>query len=167
MTPSDRIKLGLVSAGFLAMGAVFTYGALIEPFKHFLDAREWKSTTCEIVSSRVYRQTYGRYPDFRLDITYRYTVGGRAYVGTRYKLVIVSSNGYGGMADIVARLLPGTRTECWFDPASPSEAVIDRGLSASLLGGLVPLIFVIAGGVGLYFALFGTWKTGVLPMSGP
>ena len=64
----------------------------------------------------------------------------------------MSTSGYGGKAAIVARLRPGTLTDCWINPADPSDAVIERGPTADLWFGFIPLVFIVIGGGGMYAA---------------
>ena len=106
-----------------------------------LSARQWRSASCEIISSRV--QTSPGSEDgsmYRVDVTYRYFVDDRRL---RRRPIPVhrawSTSGYRGKAAIVARLRPGTRTECWVNPANPGDAVIERGLTADLWFVLIPL----------------------------
>jgi len=84
-------------------------------------------------------------------MTYRYLVDDRGHVGDRYQFVRAASTGYRGKAAIVARLRPGTRTACWVNPANADDAVIERGPTAELWYILVPMVFVIIGGAGVYF----------------
>ncbi len=77
------------------------------------------------------------------------------------------SSGYRGKAAIVARLRPGTRTECWVNPANPGDAVIERGLTSDLWLGLIPLLFMIIGGAGTCFAAVGRGRFSGLTSSKP
>jgi hypothetical protein len=94
-------------------------------------------------------------------IEYRYQVDDRAYAGSRYQFSRGLTNTFRGKSAIVARLRPGTRTACWVDPANPAEAVIDRGLTADLWIGLVPLLFIVIGAGGIYFMAGGRAPRGL------
>ena len=121
-----------------------------------LAARQWQSGSCEIISSRVQTSPGSEGGSvYRVDVTYRYFVDDRGFVGGRYQFMDWSTSGYRGKAAIVARLRPGSRTDCWVNPASPDDAVIDRGLTADLWFVLIPLLFIAVGGAGMTFGVFG------------
>jgi hypothetical protein len=128
----------------LAAGLAAGFKSFGMPFLQILSARGWRDASCEIVSSRVDGGN-----TYRVDVTYRYFVDDRGYLGDRYKFALGSSAGYRWKAAIVARLAPGTRTACWVNPADPTDAVIERGLTADLWFGLMALIPIIIGGGGI------------------
>jgi len=152
---------------FFAVGSAFFIGVVGRPFLHLLSARHWQSASCEIISSRVQTIHGDDGSTYRVDVTYRYFVDDRAYVGNRYQFMDWSSSGFRGKAAIVARLGPGTRTECWVNPDNASDAVIERGLTADLWLGLIPLVFIVVGGGGMYFVAFGRGQFGSLKSARP
>jgi hypothetical protein len=162
-----RAAVFLFFGVFFAMGAAFGIGFFGKPLLHMLSARHWRSAPCEIISSSVHTNHGSNGPTYRVDVTYRYFVDDRGYVGDRYQFGGWSSSGYRGKAAIVALLGPGTRTECWVNPANPGDAVIERGLTAEVWFGLIPLLFTIIGGAGMYFAAFGRGRFSGLTSSKP
>ena len=148
-------RVFLFFAVFLVIGAAFGIGIFGKPLVHMLAARQWRSASCEIVSSSVYTTQSSDGSMYRVDVTYRYFVDDRRLVGDRYQFMDWSTSGSRGKAAIVARLTPGTRTECWVNPANAGDAVIDRGPTADLWFGLIPLVFIVVGGCGIYVAAAG------------
>jgi hypothetical protein len=140
---------------FLAIGLAFCIGAFGKPLLQMQSARHWRGTSCEIISSDVKANHSDGSPTYRVDVTYRYFVDDRGYVGDRYQFIKMSSSGYRGKAAIVARLRPRTRTDCWVNPANPRDAVIERGPTADLWYALIPLVFVVIGGAGIAAAALG------------
>lgn len=52
--------------------------------------------------------------------------------------------------------MPGEQAVCYVNPNDPTEAVLERGFTNELYLGLIPLIFVLVGGSGLFFTLRGS-----------
>jgi hypothetical protein len=115
------------------------YVILIYPAMRMLRAREWTETPCVIQDSEVSHHSDGTYS---VDISYTYRVGGQTLTSDRYSLTESSSSGFDAKQAIVDRYPAGSRTVCFVNPADPSDAVIERGFTAGLLWGLVPLMFM-------------------------
>lgn len=160
-----RLAVFLFFFVFFAAGAAFGIAAFGRPLLSMVSARNWQSASCEIISSRVENRSSSDGSSYRVDVTYRYFVDDRSYVGNRYQFMNWSTSGYGGKAAIVGRLRPGTRTDCWVNPDNPGDAVIERGPTVDLLFGLIPLLFMSIGGAGIYFAAFGRDRVSVLMSS--
>jgi len=88
-----------------------------------------------------------------VNVFYRYTFNGREFKANRYNFMGGSSSGYDSKRAIVNRLPPGTETVCYVNPAEPTQAVLERGFTAEMWFGLIPLVFVLIGGGGLFFTL--------------
>jgi hypothetical protein len=156
--------------GFL--GFIAALGLLFAIFGVFfifdgLEARSWPSANGEVVSTRVQRHTFMQqkveYSESRREarrtyypeITYRWTVDGQSYTGSRWALG-ESHPDYKERpeAEKAAAGYPsGMAIDVYYDPADPSQPVLDRSLK---LGAFVPLplglLFLAAGIVGLRFA---------------
>jgi hypothetical protein len=152
---------------FFAIGAGVGGWFFGKPLLSILAARQWRSASCEIISSRVHTNRDSEGSTYRVDVTYRYFVNDQPYVGRRYKFSSMSTSGYRGKAAIVARLAPGTRTDCWINPADPADAVIERGPTADLWFGLIPLMFLLVGGAGMYGAATARGRFAALSSSKP
>ena len=137
---------------FAVMGLAFSYFLLVRPLTKILLARDWAPTDCTILSSGVGRHSGSKGGStYSVDVLYRYQFNGREYQSSRYKFATASTSGYDGKAEIVRRLAPGTTTTCYVNPTAPDEAVLDRGFTADLLFGLIPLVFICVGFGGFYF----------------
>jgi hypothetical protein len=147
------------TAAFAALVFVFG-GAMLVPFAglplwRIAVARDWPAVSCEIVSSRVKYSGGKGGGTYSPEIVYRYQIGGRSYTAARYKFMEGSSSGRASKAEIVARFPPGSGAVCYVNPDDPFDAVIERGFTADLGWGLIPLIFVLIGAVGLAASIFG------------
>jgi hypothetical protein len=143
---------------FLAIGCLFSYFVLWQPWSQWLSARFWEATPCRIESSQVVESSDSDGSTYKVDVTYSYEVEGAVIRGTRYDFLKMSSSGYDGKAAIVARYPPGTQATCWVNPKNRTESVLSRDFSLSYLVGLFPLIFVAVGAGGIVWALRQGWK---------
>lgn len=144
---------------FLAAGLAASWFLLVKPVREFLAARSWAEITCVVEASRVEESSDSDGTTYRPVIDYTYTYGGREYRSSRYQFMEVSSSGYRGKAQLVARYPPGARRPCYVNPDSPAEAVLNRDLGWSYLFGLLPLAFVAVGAGGLLFTLRGGFQS--------
>jgi hypothetical protein len=90
---------------------------------------------------------------YKVEVEYRYSVGGESYTSRRYSFMDIASNLRGGKEAAVQRYRPGSQAECFVNPRRPAEAVLNRGLTADALFGLLPLAFVAVGVGGIWFVL--------------
>lgn len=117
-------------------------------------SRFWTPVDCEIVSSSVGRHSGDSGPTYSIDVRYRYRFEGAEFLGDRYEFLGGSSSGYDGKQEVVDALPEGSMTTCYVDPDDPNEAVLYRGFSWVYLFALLPLVFIVVGGVGIGWALF-------------
>lgn len=89
---------------------------------------------------------------YKADVTYRYKVQGRDYSSERVSLADFSSSG-GRAQGIVDRYPDGATVAVYYNPASPSEAVLERGNTTGI--GVLYIIGGIFAAAGLAF-LFGS-----------
>lgn len=145
-----------MGAGFFLLFALFGAGFLIPlfvmPAWGIVRAQNWKAVPCTIISSQVRTHSDSDGSTYSIDILYRYVYEGKEYQSSRYKFMGGSSSGRSGKQRIVDRYRPGTKATCYVNPDAPYEAVIDRGFTADMLFGLIPLVFV-AVGVGGFFGM--------------
>jgi hypothetical protein len=143
--------LGCFLSVFLLLALAGTVFLFIVPVARVIAARNWRPTPCVILKSEVgvHRGSKGG-KTYSIDVTYEYQVEGERHVSTRYQFNTGSSIGYDGTKAIVNRLRPGTSATCYVDRRDPSAAVLERGFTADILFGLIPLIFVLVGGAVLY-----------------
>lgn len=120
------------------------YLLVVRPFMRVREARDWAAVPCRVISSEVVRtSSTGNRDVYRVEITVRYTVGGKVYTANRYDLMgDTGSGGYQRKARLVASYPPGRETTCFADPSDPTQAVINREYPARMWWGLLPLIFL-------------------------
>lgn len=148
-----RWAMGLFSGVFLLVGLGAFCALGVRPALKLLDAREWREVECRVLSSEVRSHRSDDSTTYSVYILYAYEVGGREFRSDRYDFMGGSSSGYDSKAEVVAQYPAGGRARCFVDPEAPGEAVLDRDFRAVYLIGLLPLLFVVAGLVGLLFAL--------------
>lgn len=146
-----RAVASVVFLVFLLAGLGLLYGIFLRPVGKILAARSWRKTPCVVVASRVRSHRGDDRPTYSVDILYAYEVGGREYRSGRYGFFGGSSSGHSGKAAIIKQHPPGKKAVCYVDPADPTEAVLERGATWHLLGGLIPLVFVLVGAGGLLY----------------
>lgn len=106
---------------FVVVGSVTGFFMSAQPLYRVYVAQGWTPTACEVVSSRIVRGDDTARPD----IVYRYTIGGRQYTANRYNFMPGTTSD-STVPAVVAKHAPGTKFECYVDPADPSNAVINR-----------------------------------------
>jgi len=150
---------GMLFGGvFLVVGVALTHMLFVKPLLGVLAARNWPQVPCEIVSSEVAEHDGDDGRTYSVEITYRYTVGGRQYLSNRYKFMRGSSSGYRAKAQVVKRHPAGSRAFCYVNPADPTEAVFDRSWSGAMWFGLIPVAFALVGG-GLAYGMMKQWRS--------
>ena len=149
---------------FAAAGTLTLWMFTIRPFWGIVDGQSWVETPCTIVSSEVEVHLDGEGNTYSIEIKYDYDFNGRPYRGERYHFMYgMSSSGRSGKQKVVDRYPVGLQTSCYVDPDDPSEAVLNRGLTADLWWGLFSLPFLAVGYGGL---LYGTGILGKGKKSG-
>ena len=138
-----QVGFGMI---FVLVGGGFFIGMALLPALHLLEAQWWEATSCTIVSSTVRSHQSDDGTTYSVDILYEYEWDGGLWRSNSSSFVTWSSSGYDSKAEQVAQHPPGSTTVCFVDPDDPTRAVLERGLSLGYLLGLLPLIFVVAGG---------------------
>ncbi len=139
-----RKRVQRVAGVVLILAGAGVTAALLPWMLGPIRARGWHRVPAEVVSSKVRRHESTDSDGhtsvtWKLDILYRYEIGGVTYHSNRYGFVGGSSSGSYGKRDIARRYPPGSRIRVWVDPSDPTRAVIQRGYGAAHLLGLVPL----------------------------
>lgn len=149
-----KIPLILFLSLFSLFGAVFFFFFFVRPVVKVVAARSWPELDCRILSSQVgvHSGSEGG-STYSIDIAFEYEWRNEKYRSDRYDFMGGSSSGRSGKEEVVSRHPAGSKALCYVNPGDPSEAVLDRGFRPVMLVGLVPLLFVAAGAVGIYFTL--------------
>ena len=147
------VLFGLVFAG--AGAAMFVFMTVL-PVAGMLSATGWEPVPCTVVSSQVTTNSDSDGTTYGVEITYRYEIDGRSYTSARRSFGgHGSSSGRSGKEKFVAEHPAGKALTCYVDPDDPSQAVLNRGLSLSLLWGLFPLPFLLIGLAVMWFGVRG------------
>lgn len=93
--------------------------------------QSWKPITAVIthaqVEERQVQTRYGQVTEYRPDITYVYTLGGKDHAGSRvHPAGDYWSRSQSVAAAPVARYTPGARVLAHYNPAKPDQAVLTR-----------------------------------------
>jgi Protein of unknown function (DUF3592) len=132
---------------FVTVGIAIGYFLSFRPLYLVYQARSWTAADCEVISSRVAASGKTSRPD----IQYRYRIADRSYTSDRYNFMTGSTSD-STVADTVERHGPGTRFQCYVDPADPTQAVINRDVTYWYYFGLV--FFVGFAGIPLLVGTF-------------
>lgn len=153
---------GLFVLLFAGLGAFLIYNS-IRSRKKAAASQGWPVVSGEILEARVVHDVSTDSDGDRRDsytpaVRYSYAVGGHAYSGK--KLSFGGQTGYGSQAKAQAALnsypLGGT-VRVYYNPADPSEAVLERQAGGATVSLVLGIIFVAAslcaGCPGLAYAL--------------
>lgn len=144
--------VGFFAIFFLA-GAGFLYAMFLRPLYGVWQSRSWQPAPCVVESSRVQSHRGDDGTTYSVDILYAYEFRGVPYKSSRYGFFDFSSSGRAAKQRIVRQYPPGRKTTCYVNPANPSQAVLNRGMTHELWFGLLPLVFVAVGLGGMIFAV--------------
>ena len=125
----------------------------------------WVKVPCEILHSGVGSHSGNKGgTTYSVEVLYRYQFKGNSYSSSRYQFFDGSSSGYDSKQDIVQTLPPHHKTFCYVDPTDPAYAVLNKNSYQIFLFGLIPVVFMVVGGLGLVSALRGS--SSAMPESG-
>ncbi len=143
----------LFFGAFLAAGLFFSW-AIVNAVVQATATRSWTRTSCTIESSGARRTGHADSP-YGFDVSYAYQADGATYQSKRISLSTAGYSDYSKVESALERYRPGAGVECWFDPKNPSQAVLEQSSRAIGFFILLPLVFVLIGGGGVY----AMWRT--------
>jgi hypothetical protein len=145
--PNDTLVIG--GAGLVLIAALWP------TLRRTWRTRRWRSAAATILES--WLDDGGGDPrDRRAKVCarYRYSAGGATFVGERLAFTSPVHRSAIGAERHLKQLSPGKRIEIWYDPANPSDAVIERAVSRThYLVAAIALYFVLDALVNLAIAL--------------
>ncbi len=147
------IFMPLFFSAFLIIGLIATFfmGAL--PAMRIMSAKGWKKVPCTVISSRLNSKRHDKSTTYMINILYEYEIDGKKFRSNRYNFFSGSTSSKDWKSAVVYSHHPGKKTFCFVNPGNPEEAVLSRAWSTDMLFGLIPLIFVIVGGIGLAYSV--------------
>lgn len=138
---------------FLVIGMLFSWKFLITPVIKIIQAQTWVKTPCKVISSTVEEKSDSDGSTYKVNIEYKYIFNDVEYQSNQYNFISTYTSGYKAKANIIRNYPPNYITNCYVNSHNPSQAVINPGISADLIYGIIPLIFVLVGGGGIAFVI--------------
>jgi len=126
-------------------GLVAIKPILLTPLQKTNAAKTWDAVTATVVSSKVKSHRGDDSTTYSPYIGYRYEVGGEEFMGDQYTFMGGSSSGRDSKTAIIRQYPKGHEFKVYVNPNDPTESVINREASKSLLFGLIPLVFICVG----------------------
>jgi hypothetical protein len=149
--------LGLFGLPFFAVGFGFLILSVLPSLYDGWQMASWSQTTATLLHAQLTSSTSDGSTTYGIGASYRYRVNGRDYSNDRVAISGGSDNVGSFQQQLGSRLehhyqnnLPVT---VYYNPADPSEALLDRSLRWELIGFKL-LFVVIFGGVGLGLIIF-------------
>lgn len=116
------------------------------PVTASLSAWSWQETTCNIYSADTRRTEatvrHSKVETIRAVVRYGYQVNGHEYSSDRYNL---NDGVVDDVSERVAKLEPGARVRCYFNPDEPSQAILEREGVMAPLGAFLIQMFLFLG----------------------
>ncbi|MDH3981988.1 MAG: DUF3592 domain-containing protein, partial [Kiritimatiellaceae bacterium] len=110
--------------------------------------QQWEQLPCTIVSSEINESS----EDYRLNVSYTYTVNGSIHTGTRFGKQPYYTAGTVAEVDRMRKNYPpGATTSSHYNPAAPAESVLELPSMVRAWAGLV--LTLIFPAFGLFFAV--------------
>lgn len=151
---------------FILVGGGLMYVMLVHPMLKEMAAAKWPQVPCEILSSKVGQHSGSKGGHtYSVDVRYRYTIGGREWIGTNYNFDTGTSSSLGWRAVVVVSLPAGKKTLCHVNPDDPLDAVLSVQGSPDRWFGLIPGVFLIVGLFIFFKAPAAARKGSVVPLS--
>ena len=113
----------------------------------------WKKHRCQILENSFWHDPGSDNP-YGVKIRYRYEWNGNSRVSRDFSVSEPKFSKYAKAYAIERDYPVGSEQACWVNAENPSEAVLKRGNLWSIFILLLPLIFVLIGGGGIYAMLF-------------
>lgn len=147
------MRLGtIIGSAFVVVGLVLFHFLTFKPIAAMVAARSWVATSCVITGSTVEPHGTARgggRGSYNWFVNYKYEVDGRTIIRDRWSFWPLLQGRENAQAKRAARYPKGMETTCYYNPAAPDEAVLDRGLTYSAWLLLVPLVVVGLGVIGI------------------
>jgi len=141
--------------GIFLLAGLGTAVFFVRPALQVLAARSWQPTPCTILYCAVRTHAGDKSETYSMDVLYSYLVDDREHRSSRFEFMGGSSSGYERYEEAARSHPAGSRATCYVDPGDPEEAVLERGFDRQYLAGIVPLLFILAGGGGIALVLRG------------
>jgi hypothetical protein len=152
LAPGGVGRLGYYVGGALVLvGVTLSYFLIAKPVTGMFAARNWTAVPCVITGSTVTQRgsgTYRRRTNGSYDwvVNYQYEAGGRTIIRDRVSFWPQLQGRQSAQQARAARYPKGSTHTCYYNPANPDEAVLDRGVT---FGAWMVLVALAALGIGV------------------
>jgi hypothetical protein len=146
---AGKFFISLFLLVFFGMGSFFLV-VLVREFARETATYLWRATPATVISSGI-EETGDDEDPYRWSLSYRYSFEGGEYTSSQVALSPQGSSNYDKVQRKAFAHREGSTFRCWVNPKRPEQAVIERRNPLFILFALLPLIFVVIGGGGLYF----------------
>lgn len=138
-----KIFLGIA----LLIGAPFLGIGLLDRFDKAHGSDHWTEGVATITQSKVENANVGGKPGFAPRIVYTFEIRGRAWYGNMISFSKSNSRNRADVEELTQKYAVGTQHPVFYNPAEPSDCVLEKGAGwVHYLGLLVPLAFFFGGG---------------------
>jgi hypothetical protein len=146
---------------FVVVGLGLTYLFFGRHYLAAQRAKSWVSGECTILSSEVLTHTSKdsksnrTSTSYSIKVAYTLNAGGKTYSGSTYSVGDSQHTDSSSAYEAIQPLDAGKVVPCFFDPSDPTESTLKRDLESTVWLGLFPLLFTVAGLMGLGY----TWQS--------
>ena len=142
----SRIALSLFGFIFAAVGGVLFWFLFISPVWSYFQAQTWAESQCRVTASRVEVHEDSEGDSYEPIVEYEYRVDNQQFTGDTVNFLAFNSSSRRRWANgVVKKYKIGSMHTVYYNPADPSESVLDRSWDHSNWFGLFPLIFFLVG----------------------
>ncbi len=152
-TLGGKIGGTIVLLIFFAFGAGF-FGLIAADLLKTAGQRLWPGVDCVITHSSVLDNKVPSAPNYRLKVAFRYSFQGRDHSGNLLSANYSGSDDYYKAEKLVDAYPVGSHWLCYVDPEQPSRAVLRKDSLAVGFFLVIPLVFILVGGGGIFLI----WK---------
>lgn len=139
------IVLGAFIGGvFFLAGAFFLWMTFLNPLLRTYSSGDWLETQCTVIGSELDIDRDSDGTTYRPRIEFEYTVGDDPYTSDTYDFTALNRSKT-RCKEIIAAYPVGKKVNCFVDPVNHDTAVIVRNYDFSLLGFILPMIFILVG----------------------
>ena len=155
--PAWEFGVGILLCLCVLVVAICTFVVSIVKFGAASESNGWRPITATITQSEVISQGKGRRKSYKAFVRYSYVVDAITYTSER-----VSFGQEGSFIDgrwTASKYKVGTTHTAWFNPQRPAEAVLEKGISWTIiLWLLASLVVIIASTGGAVFCGVFMWR---------
>ena len=144
----------IFGGGLTLLGLLFVIIGGFE-FRQGLKTNDWPAAAGRIVESKIVerkvdgssgrRRTRSSDRDYTVDVRYSYEVEGQKFEGDRLRYGNESHDSRASAMEEQSRFAPGKEVQVHYDPKTPSQSVLIKGIGLSWLGMALGLMALVIG----------------------